>query len=97
MRDAQSKTTLKFLVYENIVLSEDCEVHPVWDSTENSVIDVRKAIVKARILTGTCLLQANIHRFSHQYREDPTCRLCKQQKRTSFICCCTAFCYPRPE
>ena len=62
MRDAHSKTTLKFLAYENILLSE---VHPVWDSTENSVIDVRKAIVKAKILTGTCLLQANIHRFSH--------------------------------
>ena len=73
MRDAQSKTTLKFLTYENIFLGE---VHPVWASTENSVIDVRKAIVKARILTGTCLLQANIHRFS-QYREDPTFRLCK--------------------
>ena len=80
VRDAQSKTTLKFLAYENIFLGE---VHPVWASTENSVIDVRKAIVKARILTGTCLLQANIHRFS-QYREDPTCRLCKQQEEDIF-------------
>ena len=40
------------------------EVHPVWVSTENSVTDVRKAIVKARIMTGTCLLQTHIHRFS---------------------------------
>ena len=73
VHDAQCKTTLKFLAYENILLGE---VHPVWDSTENSVIDVRKAIIKARILSGMCLLQANLHRFS-QYREDPTCRLCK--------------------
>ena len=80
VHDAQSKTTLQFLAYENILLGE---VHPVWDSTENSVIDVRKAIIKARILSGTCLLQANIHRFS-QYREDPTCRLCKQQEEDIF-------------
>ena len=56
MRDAQCKIKLKFLAYENILLGE---VHPVWDSKENSVIDVI-----ARILTGTCLLQANIHRFT---------------------------------
>ena len=31
VRDAQSKTTLKFLKYENTLLGE---VHPVWASTE---------------------------------------------------------------
>ena len=56
VRDAQCKTKLKFLAYENILLGE---VHPVWDSAENSLIDVI-----TRILTGTCLLQANIHRFT---------------------------------
>ena len=80
VRDAQSKRTLKFLTYENILLGE---VHPVWASTENSVINARKAIIKARILTGTCLLQANIHRFS-QYRKDPKCRLYKQQEEDIF-------------
>ena len=69
LQDAQCKSTLKFLAYENISMGE---VHPVWVSTENSVTDVRKA----RILTGTCLLQTNIHRFS-QYSEDLTCKLCK--------------------
>ena len=76
VRDAQSKTTLKFLACESISLGE---IHPVWDSTENSVNDVRRAIVKARLLTGTCLLQTNKHRFS-QYQEDPVCKLCKQQE-----------------
>ena len=71
LQDAQCKSTLKFLAYDNISLGE---VHPVWVSTENSVTDVRKAIVKARILIGTCLLQTNIHRFS-QYSEDQTCKL----------------------
>ena len=40
-------------------------------------------------MTGTCLLQTNIHRFS-QYREDPTCKLCKQQEEDIFhmlLCC----------
>ena len=73
VRDAQSNTTLKFLACESISLGE---IHPV---TENSVNDVRRAIVKARLLTGMCLLQTNIHRFS-QYREDPACKLCKQQE-----------------
>ena len=88
VHDAQCRRTLKFLAYENILLGE---VHLVWDSTENSVIDVRKAIMKARLLSGMCLLQTNIHRFS-QYREDPTCRLCNNKKRTSSICCCTVLC-----
>ena len=61
LQDAQCKSTLKFLAHDNISLGE---VHPVWVSTENSVTDVRKAIIKARILTETCLLQTNIHRFS---------------------------------
>ena len=80
LQDAQCKSTLTFLTYDNISLGE---VHSVWVSTENSVTDVRKAIVKARILTGTCLLQTNIHRFS-QYSEDPTCKLCKQQEEDIF-------------
>ena len=55
----------------------------LWVSSENSVTDVRKAIVKARILTGTCLLQTNTHKFS-QYSKDPTCKLCKQQEEDIF-------------
>ena len=72
MRDAQSKATLKFVACELISLGEN---NPVWGSTENSANhDVRRAIVKSRLLTGLCLLQTNIHvhRFS-QYREDPVC------------------------
>ena len=72
MRDAQSKATLKSVACELKSLGEN---NPVWGSTENSVNhDVRRAIVKLRLLTGLCLLQTNIHehRFS-QYREDPVC------------------------
>ena len=85
---ARSKSTPKFFAYENISLGEVHQVwvsieNPVWVSTENSVMDVSKAIVKTRILLGTCLLQANIHIFS-QYCEDPMCKLCKQQKEEIF-------------
>ena len=82
LQDAQCKSTLKFLAYDNISMGE---VHPVWVSIEYSVPDVRKAIVKARILTGTCPWQKNIHRFS-QYSEDPTCKLCKQQDHMLLYC-----------
>ena len=58
----------QYLHYESISLGH---VHPVWDTTENSVMDVRQATAEARILSETYLLQKYVHTFS-QYREDPT-------------------------
>ena len=76
VHDSYSKSTLRFLAVGRI--SGGC-VHPVWRTTENSVVDVRKAVIKTRMLTGTNILQKNVHTFS-QYHEDPTCKLFKQQE-----------------
>ncbi|MCG8113153.1 MAG: reverse transcriptase family protein [Candidatus Thiodiazotropha taylori] len=76
VRDSCCKSTLRFLSTDNILGGR---VHPVWRTTDNSVGDVRKAVIKARMLTGTYILQKNVHTFS-QYRENPTCKLCKQQE-----------------
>ena len=76
VRDSNSKSTLRFIAVGRILGGN---VHPVWRTTENSVDDVRKAVIKARMFTRTYILKKNVHTFS-QYHEDPTCKLCKQQE-----------------
>ena len=49
--------------------------HNVWASLVSTVLDVRKEIVKCRLLTGTYLLQSNRHKFS-QSVVSATCRYC---------------------
>ena len=46
-------------------------------------------MTKARFLSGTYILQKNVHTFS-QHREDPTCKLCKQQEED--ICHMLLYC-----
>ena len=67
VRDSFSKSTLRFLAVGRI--SGGC-VHPVRRTVENSIVDVRKAVIKTRMLTGTYILQKNVYTFS-QYQEDP--------------------------
>ena len=50
-------------------------VHPVWSSLESTVSDVRKGIVKYRLLTGTYLLQSKKCKFSGSV-VSATCRCC---------------------
>ena len=70
VRDAQSKSTLRSLTLENISCGSN---HPVCETTENSVRDVCKAVIKARIVPGAYLLQKNIHTFN-QFKEEPKCK-----------------------
>ena len=56
LSSAEEKKSLSFL---NV---EDCSVgnvHPCWSTVDNTVMDVRRAVMKARILTGTYYLQAD--------------------------------------
>ena len=55
------KSTLCFMIFETAKVSQ---THIVWSSLESSVTDVRKGIVKCRMLTGTYLLQTNKQKFS---------------------------------
>ena len=59
--EAKQKSTLINLNIESLKIGK---VHKVWDSLESSVWDVRKGIIKCRLLTGTYLLQKNRHKFS---------------------------------
>ena len=71
--EATHKTTLKFLAIEHLQMGEN---HPLWNLGLKTRIEVKKAIVKARIITGTLILQIDNQKFS---RHDcvTTCQLCK--------------------
>ena len=59
--EIKTKKTLKFLPVKNLRIGS---THLVWKAVETSVADVKKAIVKARVLTGTYILQKNKQTFS---------------------------------
>ena len=72
----KTKKSLKNLSVNNLRVGT---THLIWRTVESSVTDVRKAVVKARILTGTYILQKNRQTFSsgtvdavclHCYHED---------------------------
>ena len=48
----------------NFETAKVSQTHIVWSSLESSVTDVRKGIVKCRMLTGTYLLQISKQKFS---------------------------------
>ena len=49
--------------------------HSAWSSLESTVANVRKGIVKTRMLTGTCMLQSSKHKFSKS-SESATWKCC---------------------
>ena len=49
--------------------------HNVWSSLESTCVDVRKGIVKSRMITGTYTLQTSKHKFS-KATVDATCKCC---------------------
>ncbi|MES9880670.1 MAG: reverse transcriptase domain-containing protein [Sedimenticola sp.] len=66
------KTSGRFIGTANYLLGEP---HQVWNTVDYSVADVRKSNVKAKLLTGSMTLQANLSRFN-QYGVSPTCLMC---------------------
>lgn len=70
--EACEKATLCFMNFKTAKVSQ---THIVWSSLESSVTDVRKGIVKWRMLTGTYLLQTSKHTFSRS-TVSATCNCC---------------------
>ena len=50
--------------------------NPVWDSVQSDRIDVMRANVKGRMLTGTYLLQSHKNKFNIDCAVEATCPLC---------------------
>jgi hypothetical protein len=49
--------------------------HPIWTSLSSTVSSIKKGNIKARLLTGTYLLEINKHKFSSR-KESPLCKCC---------------------
>ena len=66
------------------------KVHQIYSSVRSNTLDVRRAEVKARLLTGTYTLQSNRANFN-QYKVSPTCQLCKvdPETREHFLVTCS--------
>ena len=74
--ETSGKTTLKFMSCDHLAIRDS---HPVWKLPLRSRPEVRKGIVKSRIITGTYILQIDRHKFS-QFNIDPNCPLCKTEE-----------------
>lgn len=70
--DLENKSTM---AYCNIDMLEVGKTHHVWDSIDTGALDVKKGIVKARMLTGVYNLQKQKAKFSKGI-EDAKCPLC---------------------
>jgi exonuclease III len=70
-RDAIQRTSLRYL---DINLLIQGEAHPLWPETAHTY-GIQSAGYRAKMVTGTYILQANRARFN-QFTVDPTCTLC---------------------
>ena len=73
---------------------EDCSVgnvHPCWSTVDNTVMDVRRAVIKACILTGTYYLQADRDKFQKKGITS-MCPLCSatSEDRLHFLTACAS-------
>ena len=65
----QGKSTLHFMDQTTLKIGS---THPIWTSLSSTVSSVKKGTIKARLLTGTHLLETNKHKFSSG-KESPLC------------------------
>ena len=91
--EVEDKTSLKYLTLQKHPTRNS---HPIWHTVPNNTRAVRKANIKAKIITGTYTLQANRARFN-QHSVSPTCLLCKNdsEDREHLILHCTAHAHIR--
>ena len=87
--DCAAKSTLRFLTWPEYTRLPFTDTHHVWRHIDPNTRDVRRAIVKARLLTGTYLLQSNRARFNGSSVSD-ICLLCSTEPEDTlhFVLCC---------
>ena len=85
---AEDRKSLCFLNMESRNVGK---VHPCWSTVDNTAIDVRRAVVKARILMGTYHLQADRDQF-HKTGTTSKCPLCStaSEDRLHFLTACVS-------
>ncbi|CAG2238542.1 unnamed protein product [Mytilus edulis] len=76
--DCNLKTTLNKLAFD---IMEIGKTHNICDTISNSVKQVKQAVTKARMATGTYTLQIHKVKFN-QSELDPTCPICRLEDET---------------
>ena len=86
--DMTSKSTLKYLNPESVKVGK---IHPVFAIVRHNTYDVKRAEVKAKLLTGTYILQSNRAKFN-QFSVSSLCQLCNKnpETREHFLVTCEA-------
>jgi len=72
LEDIENKSTLVNLQKDHLQFGS---THQVWDSLQSTVSHVKKGIIKARLLTGTYMLQAMKSKYSTG-KESAMCKCC---------------------
>ena len=85
---AENRKSLSFL---NMEACNVGEVHPCWKSVDCTVIDVKRAIVKVRLLTDTYHLQSVRAKFNRSGTSSicPSCAAAPKD-RLHFVTACTS-------
>ena len=73
--EAQTKSSLKYIYFNN---SKDGKVHNISKSCGSEPYAVSLAAMKAKIATGTIILQKQVSRFSNNTKT-PICQLCSKE------------------
>lgn len=74
-RDIPDKLCLKYLNSQSVSIGNS---HSCWSSVRHNVHDNKRVELKAKILTGSYILQANRSCFN-DYEVDPTCKMCEKE------------------
>ena len=65
-----------FLTFCETAILSIGNIHRIWTAVQNNIKDVRRGGIKARLLTGTYILQCNRSKFN-QHEVNATCPLCQ--------------------
>ncbi|CAC5391721.1 unnamed protein product [Mytilus coruscus] len=76
--EIKEKSTLKFCNTTELKIHQ---THPVWNSLPSVTYEVKMAQIKARLLTGTYLLECDMQKFKRE-QEKANCTLCHLEKET---------------
>ncbi len=93
--DVSTKTTMNFCCINELKIGH---THPVWDTVNSNLTDVRRAATKARMLTGTYILQTQTSKYS-KVPIPNTCQLChlEEEDLTHMLTRCPALTTARRE
>ena len=93
--EASEKSSLKFLNTQNYKIGE---VHYLWKNAGFNLMAIKKAGFKAKLMTGTYVLQSNRAKFN-QYSVNPTCLLCGDdaEDMIHFLLKCRCLSEPRDQ